>query len=385
MATEPRAEANRYALYYPYIHIRDENWLKGTILGFQQVRRIVPKQFTVKDQAITKAYAELKGADGQPLLKPVFIDANQVRETQQWLCKRMLERIDDLRARYAEEKTPPELQGGPGSFEMHVGKFLDEELLMLLKTRGLAWHSREPSEPDSFDWITMHPKLGSAMMSILALSVARLEGLSVVTSSGRIHHELLANREESVFDKLLDAAAPPGASSPADVTVEELAHVVITTGFDLTRLTAEQISELLKQGKDLRAFRSTLSGFVSRIPAGLGPDERMARLKKEAELVLDEWDKYTSVLPPFAKDALVDAALDKAPDAIKEGITAGALAAVASLPTLLITVGIAAGIKMFKTRDTPLRFLSRVDKAVGRSIGSIYVPQWRALAGQASN
>ncbi|MFN0106102.1 MAG: hypothetical protein ACKV2U_28935 [Bryobacteraceae bacterium] len=230
----------------------------------------------------------------------------------------------------------------------------------------------------------MHPKLGSATMSILALSIARLEGLSLVTSSGATHHELLANREEEVFEKLLNVPPAPGAATDDDVTAEELAHVVITTGFDLTRLTPAQIGELLKEGKDLRAFHSALAGFVSRIPPGLGPEERAARLKKEAQSVLDEWAKYTALLPPFAKEALVDSALDKAPDAIKEGITVGALATVASMPTLLISVGVAAGIKMFRKRETPLRFLSRVNKAVDRSVGSIYVPQWSKIAGQAA-
>jgi hypothetical protein len=384
MAEKQKDVAYRHALYYPYIHIRDENWLKGTLLGFQQVRRIVPNQFTLKDQAITKPYEELKGPDGQPLLQPVLIDSYQIRESQEWLRHKILTRIDLLVALYSEASTPVNWQGGPEAFEMHVGKILYPELLELLTTKSLAWYSREPGEQDSPNWVTMHPKFGSAVMSILALSIARLEGLSVVTPSGHAHHELLANREEQVFEKLLDVPLAPGAAPDADVTVEELAHVVITTGFDLTRLTPAQISELLKDGKDLRAFHGALADFVSRIPPGMGPEERTAQLKKEAQLVLDEWAKYTALLPHFAKEALVDSALDKAPDVIKEGITVGVLATVLSWPTLLISVGVAAGIKMFRKHDTPLRFLSRVDKAVDRSIGSIYVPQWTKLGGQSA-
>src|SRR5688572_18860957 len=30
------------ALYYPYIHIRDVNWLKGTLPLFPRVRRMIP-------------------------------------------------------------------------------------------------------------------------------------------------------------------------------------------------------------------------------------------------------------------------------------------------------------------------------------------------------
>jgi hypothetical protein len=49
-------------------------------------------------------------------------------------------------------------------------------LLQLLKDRHLAWHSRESAELDTHDWITMHPTLGAAIMSVLALSVARAKG-----------------------------------------------------------------------------------------------------------------------------------------------------------------------------------------------------------------
>jgi hypothetical protein len=62
-------------------------------------------------------------------------------------------------------------------------------------------------------------------MSILDLSVARLEGLSIVTSSGETYHELFANREEQVFEKLINVPFAPGAAPYADVMVEELAHV----------------------------------------------------------------------------------------------------------------------------------------------------------------
>ena len=33
------------ALYYPYIHIRSENWLKATLLCVPAVKRIVPENY----------------------------------------------------------------------------------------------------------------------------------------------------------------------------------------------------------------------------------------------------------------------------------------------------------------------------------------------------
>jgi len=57
-----------------------------------------------------------------------------------------------------------------------------------------------------------------------------------------------------------------------------------------------------------------VSEFATRIPPGLGPEERAKRLKSEAKGVLAEWHKYTSDLPSFTKEALIDSALEKAPD-----------------------------------------------------------------------
>ncbi|MEK7994651.1 MAG: hypothetical protein AAB403_12675 [Planctomycetota bacterium] len=391
--TEPQSTqsdaASRPALYYPYIHIRDENWLKGAILGFQQVRRIVPARFTVKDEAITRPYAELEGPAG-PLLEAVLADAPQIQQTQSWLHGKVVERLPEIKARYSQDRTPPSQQSGPDAFQMHTGKFLDEGLLALLKKERLAWHSREPTEPDSWNWVTMHPKFGSAMMSVLAIAVARIQGLSVLTPSGRAHHELLANREAAVFEKLLEVPQPGGIGDAAGVTVEELAHVVITTGFDLTRLKPADILELLKEGKDLRAFRAAAASYAARIPAEIEGEERVRRLKQEAGAVLEEWRKYSGSLPEFAKGAIVDAALDKAPGNLVEaglaaaGVGAVATAVIGAVPGLLISIAVAAGVKMFRKPDTPLRFLSRINDLAGHRIGSIYVPQWRALAAQAA-
>jgi hypothetical protein len=381
-ALADREPTGRYALYYPYIHIRDENWLKGTILAFQKVRRIVPNRFTVKDQAITAAYAALEGPAG-PLLDSLVVDAPEIRSSQQWLRGKILERIDELTSRYTEDRLTPELQSGPHAFEMHTGKFLDYQLLDLLLSRHLAWHSRETGEPNSHDWVTMHPKMGAAMMSVLALAAARIKGLSVVTPSAEAHQQLLANQEEEVFEKLLEIPLPAGKGTPKDVTVEELSHVVITMGFDLTRLTAEQICELLKEGKDLRSFRAAVANFASRIPPGIDSSEKQKRLRQEAQAVLDEWNGYTNGLPSFAKEALVDAALDNVPEkALELGVEVTTAAALGALPGLLISVAVSGGVKMFRRPGTPLRFLTKVNKVVNRSIGSIYVPQWAALTAQ---
>jgi hypothetical protein len=55
---ETLGREEQFALYYPYIHIRDSNWLKSTLLWFGQIRRIVPEQYTINDPPEVKTFAE---------------------------------------------------------------------------------------------------------------------------------------------------------------------------------------------------------------------------------------------------------------------------------------------------------------------------------------
>jgi hypothetical protein len=61
--------SERGALYYPYIHIHDENWLKATPLSFRQVRRIVPYRFTVRDEVTIQPYMFRNGPRWRPSIE----------------------------------------------------------------------------------------------------------------------------------------------------------------------------------------------------------------------------------------------------------------------------------------------------------------------------
>lgn len=392
MTTSHFADPYRPALYYPYIHIHDENWLKGAILGFQQVRRMVPLEFTVKDAHITRPYAELVGPAG-PLLEPLTVDGSEIRNSQEWLRQRIFQHLAQVKAAYSHDQTPTEQRGGAAAFEIHKGKFLDGGLLELLMKEGLGWYSREATEANPLDWVTMHPTLGAAVMSVLALSAARGHGLSIVTPSRRTHAELLANQEEYVFDRLLGLAKPAPSQDP--VHVEELAQIVITTGFDLTRLNPEDILNLIKEGKDLRSFRAKVAEFASQIPEGVSYEERTRRLKVQAEAVLAEWQSYTKGLPRFAELAKSQT-WEKAPEKLAQSILAGAstgdisagaltFTVLGAVPGLIVGIVVAAGVKMYRGEEMPLRFLNRVNELANERIGSLYAPQWRSLAAQSGS
>jgi hypothetical protein len=265
----------RAALYYPYIHIRSENWLKSALLAFQKVHRIVPYVFTLADDEIIQPYAALKGADGRPLLDQAPIQTQRVMNAQDYLYRKLREHAPDLIERYAEDRTPDEFRSGERAFQLHRLKILDPNFSEWLVKNRLAWNTRAFQEHDVFNWLTMHPILGSAIMSILALAVAKQEGLNVVTPSRRAHQTLLATTHEAVLARLLDLPTSPDDDQGEHVAVQELCQAVLMTGLDLTRLTPEDIRDMiLKGGRDLQKFYGKLSSLAANIPADVDETER---------------------------------------------------------------------------------------------------------------
>jgi hypothetical protein len=115
----------RSALYYPYIHVRSENWLKSTLLAFQRVDRIVPYPNTLSDEEVIEPYTKLLGADGRPLLNMAKFDTQRVRDAQAVLFERLKGKEADLVAHYAEDKVEAKYLKGDDAFEIHRLKILN--------------------------------------------------------------------------------------------------------------------------------------------------------------------------------------------------------------------------------------------------------------------
>jgi hypothetical protein len=114
--TESSVESGIYqersALYYPYIHIRSENWLKSALLAFQKVTRIVPSAYTLWDEDVIQPYSVLRGADGTPLLDQANSQTKRVRRAQDVLFAKLKEHEATLIARYSYDSTPEEFRYG---------------------------------------------------------------------------------------------------------------------------------------------------------------------------------------------------------------------------------------------------------------------------------
>lgn len=380
----------RYALYYPFIHIRDANWLKATLLWFKQVRRIVPEQFSLNDKPEVRQFTEIEGPIG-PLLTAARLFDQPVLAAKRKMRARIQEKLDILVSKFDRLHTP-DLQAE--TFQVHRNKLLDDaggaSLADFLVGTGLAWNVR--NSPDRDLWLAMNPKFGAALMSVLALAIAGNEGLHVVTSNASLHQTLLAERDEDVFNVLLGLPSQKPADS-ADGVADDLAQLVLTTHFDYTMLTAEDIKNLILEEKDLKSFRNRVVEITSDIPAGLGLAERRQRLEKKKKDIMLEWEQYRSLLPSFARKALIETSVEEGGKKVAEhlpdiatAITAGTATAhlLGAAPGFAVSVLTLAGVKMWKDRTNPYKFLNRVEKATAagwkKHAASLYLPQWSKLA-----
>jgi hypothetical protein len=170
---------NYIGLYYPYIHFRDEGWLKSTLLYWDRIQRIVPEQDpaepgdseTVRRLAsvgfvqdvspmdemrtIGDTFLRLIKRHGDELVERYGIAAPSRPGTKPWVNE-------------AEPwaSTRPQSNTDPRLTHVYYGK-LDERLVSALVEAGMA-------TPPAYDeTLGMHPELAAVYLTGLAELVAQ--------------------------------------------------------------------------------------------------------------------------------------------------------------------------------------------------------------------
>lgn len=169
-------------LYFPFVHIRDDDWLKAAALYWPSVRRLVPRGYAKHDSPTSQAFVEakiLRDEDPRFLLESTTWDLLQtLRENAERLVHRY-----SLEHAYADWDGQQWTDGSGPDAEVpqlgwiHATKFPDH-VVDYLSEKGLAqrgrpseneWHRHGPRE----NWIGLHPALASAYMTALAAQVSQ--------------------------------------------------------------------------------------------------------------------------------------------------------------------------------------------------------------------
>jgi hypothetical protein len=350
----------RDALYYPKIKIGSQRWLKSTLLCFPHVRRIVPGGYCPDDQKWIHPFLQTEGIGGLPLLinENPYGDASDIEQVR--LAREILKNEEGFRRQFSREATELNQPSTARAYRIHFLKF-NPDLRKCLLNLNLAWN-------DQSDWYTLHPHLGRAVMATIAIAVANEKGYDIITNDESLHRSVCTQRQDDVFAELTGTSRNgPVQSSPE--LVDELAHVFVSTYFDASKLTIEQIVILQKEGKDLRRFKDAIAPIAQTIPDISDHKERQRRLKESAAEINREWKKYKKSLPRFAADMIFDLPDTKLPTAASIVLGASALT---YLP-FNISAGLAFGLvtlagfrihRQFQEKtDSPYKYLSSVSRA----------------------
>lgn len=375
---------DRDALYYPNVHIRDVNWLKATLLCFPNVRRMVPDNYSPRDSEEIRQFCQVMGPRGYPLLTAVHLFSGAALGAQEKLLRALQENDDFIRERFSRKKANQDYGHEADSFQLHDGKIIDPLYDYLVgreagsaDDNSLVWNAPHPTDRYGRHWMTIHPRLGAAILSTIAIAIANESGLDIVTDSLSLHHEIVAREDGAILDDLIGKSRATVEPAQDDLT-DSLAELVMATTFDVTNLSAHQIAELLNDGKDLRRFKNAILPIAAEIPPIRDAGEREKRLRDAAKQVADEWAKYRKSLPRFAADAILDASELKWPEIAQFlgggggaahlahlGLATGGLASAGlGLGIALLSFG---GIKVWRkykeNSASPYQYLTRIWRA----------------------
>jgi hypothetical protein len=287
---------NQNALYYPYTHIRDVNWLKATLLLFSEVRRMMPYQYTPDDSLEVQAFAQFP-------LKTFLSVANiwtpRAIAAQEDLANKLLADAQNaaFRSKYGRFATRQALKSNDRGFQIHQRK-LSKPLKNALRSTELAWvpDSPEPYDIDA-EYVELHPRVGEAVMSTLAIAAATGESLDIVgdSRSGHLHECLLEQKADEIYNAWLHPPALPAA--PKKPEGEDLFEFLVGFACNISAVTPDALAALDRE--PLRKLIAQLRVLASEMPAMDPGAEREKYFRDVASKVLNDWGSDRSNLASY--------------------------------------------------------------------------------------
>lgn len=152
-----------FALYYPSMEFRSISWLKGMLLFWDGIRRIVPESYTPNDDEE---------------IKP-FIDAGIIKSIDPGkdaaaIADEFTKKLDSLYKGAAALSWIEEPQGYEKHYRIHPDK-VDARLRDVLSSKEITIATK--------DWLNVSEEFGRFYMFYLANSVAKKRGLAKITDS----------------------------------------------------------------------------------------------------------------------------------------------------------------------------------------------------------
>jgi len=99
MHNQPISPANA-AVFYPYVHIKDHNWLKATLLVYEHLYRMLPVEGEQAPQVLSDDPPFLHEYTAVKLVRPAKLQSPRVYDAQMELWAKL--RVDAQRPEFRE-------------------------------------------------------------------------------------------------------------------------------------------------------------------------------------------------------------------------------------------------------------------------------------------
>ncbi len=178
-------------LYYPFIHFRDESWLKLALIYWSKIARIVPDSFDTHDSEEVRTVQGELGAviDCSPAKAAsetvghfgTFIQRHAARLRKKYDITRLTGwKID----KYTRAHAPP---GTDPRFAYIFQEKFAESLVNLLIQERLAVRGEGLGAARDWRWIGVHPAIAAVYMTSIAEAIASLSGYRLLADDLTSH------------------------------------------------------------------------------------------------------------------------------------------------------------------------------------------------------
>ncbi|WP_133981072.1 DUF6236 family protein [Kribbella voronezhensis] len=274
---EPGGRAMHEAgLYFPFIHVRDDDWLKLALLYWPRLYRLVPPDYQTSDSRTAR---EFDAAGLLHTMEPIKdSDANAFFRT-------LLANVDKLgdyttaraKAESAGRQLPTSSADGPveGDLALIHSAKLSTSFVYELRRAGLA--ELRARLPGGHRWIGVHPTLGAAYMTALANELGSRLRLEPLTDQTDLRIAAPNNGIASALDLLLGRSADHRPDPAAGVDEYVMLALQCVRPKAMGQVSAEQIVDcrenLAAELADFRAFVETQKQELTAITS-LPPGQR---------------------------------------------------------------------------------------------------------------
>ncbi|MFE1883061.1 DUF6236 family protein [Streptomyces diastatochromogenes] len=257
-------------LYYPYIHFRDDAWLKTAALYWPKMARVVPAGYPLADSDTVRTLSD----------ELDFVVAVEPTSAAQAVAPMFLavvgEHSDALRRRYQHTSWQGDDNGpffiDPSGWPT-AGMYWDEVAPNLQRTLfqcGLADYGTYPYPHRTRRWIAMHPALAWVYKCALTEEISKQSQFAPTTDQVAAHTASNGWDSERIAQALLDVGPSTAATSGNLIDTVGLMAVRIVVPVNLDEVSPKKIAKLrLRHKAEFDAFKTAVTETAAELTSEL--------------------------------------------------------------------------------------------------------------------